>query len=64
MRPPYPTDGRRHRGPSAERHIRCARGQQAHRPSGGLGHAANRRYGALTDRGPLGLSGQSVSDRS
>jgi hypothetical protein len=38
-------DGRRHPGRSAERHVGCARGRQAHRPSGGLGHAANRQRG-------------------
>ena len=41
-------DGRRHPGRSAERHIRCARGLQARRPSGKLGHAANRRSGAVS----------------
>ena len=39
-------DGRRHPGRSAERHIRCARGQQGHRPSSDLGHTANRFLGS------------------
>ena len=39
-------DGRHHPGRSAERHVRCAREQQARRPSAGLGHAANRCSGA------------------
>jgi len=40
-----------HPGPNAERHIRCACGQQARRPSGDLGHAANRRSGIPVSRG-------------
>jgi len=46
---------RRHPGRSAERHLGRARGRQARRPSGGLDHAANRRYGALFSASKVGL---------
>jgi hypothetical protein len=40
-------DGHRQPDISAERHVGCARGWQARRRSDDLGHAANRRSGAV-----------------